>query len=217
MSLLTKLRCLITAGQGVTGSNIQVDVLDDPIKMFGQWFEQAKEAGIVLPESVTVATASQSGIPSARVVLLKSFDDSGFTFYTNYNSRKGQELVENPQAAMVFHWNILQRQVRIEGRVERVSEAESLEYFHSRPRGSQIGAWASYQSQEIESREVLAQKSAELEKKYAGKDIPLPPFWGGFKVIPTHIELWQGRADRLHDRYYFTQTGNGWQRTLLSP
>lgn len=217
MSFFTKLRCLITAGQGVAGSNIKVDVLDDPIAMFGDWFEQAKQVGIVLPESLTIATASKTGMPSARVVLLKSFDQSGFTFFTNYNSRKGKELTENPQAAMVFHWNILQRQVRIEGTIERVSEAESLEYFHSRARGSQIGAWASYQSSEIDSREVLADKVKELEAKYKGQDIPLPPFWGGFKLVPTHMELWQGRADRLHDRYYFTKTNDGWQRSRLAP
>lgn len=217
MSFFNKLRCLITAGQGVTGSNIKVDVLDNPIAMFGDWFSQAKDSGIILPESLTLATATKEGMPSARVVLLKSFDDSGFTFFTNYNSRKGQELCDNPQAAMVFHWNILQRQVRIEGRIERVSEEESLAYFHSRPRGSQIGAWASYQSSEIDSRDVLSDKVKELEAKYQGKEIPLPPFWGGFKLIPTHMELWQGRSDRLHDRYYFTQTDSGWQRSRLAP
>ena len=217
MSFYTKLRLLVTAGQGSTGSNIKVDVLDDPIAMFGDWFSQAKETGIVLPESLTLATATKSGMPSARVVLLKSFDSSGFTFFTNYNSRKGKELSENPQAAMVFHWNILQRQVRIEGSIERVCEQESLEYFHSRPRGSQIGAWASYQSSEITCREILADKVKELDAQYKGKEIPLPPFWGGFKLVPTHMELWQGRADRLHDRYYFTQTSDGWQRTRLAP
>lgn len=217
MSFFNKLRCLITAGQGVTGSNIKVDVLDNPIAMFGDWFSQAKDSGIILPESLTLATATKEGMPSARVVLLKSFDDSGFTFFTNYNSRKGQELCDNPQAAMVFHWNILQRQVRIEGSIERVSEEESLAYFHSRPRGSQIGAWASYQSSEIDSRDVLSDKVKALEAKYQGKEIPLPPFWGGFKLIPTHMELWQGRSDRLHDRYYFTQTDSGWQRSRLAP
>jgi len=217
MSFFTKLRCLITAGQGVAGSNIKVNVLDNPIAMFDDWFEQAKAAGIVLPESLTLATATSDGMPSARVVLLKSFDQSGFTFFTNYNSRKGHELTQNPQAAMVFHWNILQRQVRIEGRIERVSEDESLAYFHSRPRGSQIGAWASYQSSEIECRELLADKVKELDEKYKGQQIPLPPFWGGFKLIPTHMELWQGRADRLHDRYYFTKHNESWQRSRLAP
>lgn len=218
MSFFTKLRCLITAGQGVAGSNISVDVLDDPIAMFDDWFKQAKEAGIILPESLTLASASTTGMPSARVVLLKSFDQTGFTFFTNYNSRKGQELTDNPQAAMVFHWNILQRQVRIEGKIERVSEAESLAYFHSRPRGSQLGAWASYQSREIDSREILADKVKALETKYQGQEIPLPPFWGGFKLVPSHMELWQGRADRLHDRYYFSKDdANNWQRTRLAP
>jgi len=221
MSFLTKLRCLITAGQGVTGSNINVDVLDDPIMMFSQWFEQAKNAGIVLPESLTLATATADGKPSARVVLLKSFDESGFVFFTNYGSRKGQELTNNPYAAMVFHWNILQRQVRIEGSIERVSEAESLAYFHSRPRGSQIGAWASHQSQEVDCRETLAAKAKEIEAKYAGQDIPLPPFWGGFKLTPHTIELWQGRADRMHDRHTFYKSSDEetstWTRKLLSP
>ncbi|NRA62126.1 MAG: pyridoxamine 5'-phosphate oxidase [Psychrobium sp.] len=217
MSFFNKLRCLITAGQGVAGSNINVEVLDNPIAMFDDWFTQAKDAGIILPESLTLATASADGRPSARIVLLKSFDDSGFVFFTNYGSRKGQELTENPYAAMVFHWGILQRQVRIEGSIERVSEQESLAYFHSRPRGSQIGAWVSHQSREIDNREQLAAKSKELTNKYAGQEIPLPPFWGGFKLTPTHMELWQGRADRLHDRYYFTQTNEGWQRSLLAP
>lgn len=217
MSFLTKIRCLLTAGQGVTGSNIDVQVLDDPIAMFGQWFEQAKETGIVLPESLTLATATAEGKPSARVVLLKSYDKDGFVFFTNYGSRKGGELASNPHAAMVFHWNILQRQVRIEGTIERVSEQESLEYFHSRPRGSQIGAWASYQSQEIDNRESLAVKAKEIEAQYADQAIPLPPFWGGFKLTPHTMELWQGRADRLHDRYTFNKTDSGWTRKLLSP
>ncbi|NRA83765.1 MAG: pyridoxamine 5'-phosphate oxidase [Gammaproteobacteria bacterium] len=217
MSLLTKLRCLITAGQGVTGSNVDVDVLDDPIAMFEQWFKQAQESGIVLPESLTLATATAEGKPSARVVLLKSVDQDGFVFFTNYNSRKGNELTQNPHAAMVFHWNILQRQVRIEGTIARVSEQESLEYFHSRPRGSQIGAWASYQSQEITSRSALAEKVKQLDQQYSGQEIPLPPFWGGFRLKPNHIELWQGRSDRLHDRYCFDASADGWLRTLLSP
>jgi pyridoxamine 5'-phosphate oxidase len=185
--------------------------------MFAQWYEQAKNSGIVLPESMTVATATPQGRPSARVVLLKSFDQDGFVFFTNYNSRKGAELATNPYAAIVFHWNILQRQVRIEGEIERVTVQESLEYFHSRPRGSQISAWASYQSQPIDNRESLAAKVKELEHKYAGQEIPLPPFWGGFRVKPSHIELWQGRSDRLHDRYSFTASEMGWQRELLSP
>ena len=217
MSFLTKLRCLFTAGQGVTGSNVSVEVLDNPINMFAKWFEQAKDSGIILPESMTVATATADGRPSARVVLLKSFDQDGFVFFTNYNSRKGGELAQNPHAAIVFHWNILQRQVRIEGAIEKVSEQESLAYFHSRPRGSQIGAWASHQSQVIESRETLAATVKQLEQQYAGQEIPLPPFWGGFRVKPSHIELWQGRSDRLHDRYSFNATSTGWQRELLAP
>ncbi|NRA55524.1 MAG: pyridoxamine 5'-phosphate oxidase [Gammaproteobacteria bacterium] len=217
MSFLTKLRCLFTAGQGVTGSNVSVEVLDNPINMFAKWFEQAKDSGIILPESMTVATATADGRPSARVVLLKSFDQDGFVFFTNYNSRKGGELAQNPHAAIVFHWNILQRQVRIEGAIEKVSEQESLAYFHSRPRGSQIGAWASHQSQVIESRETLAATVKQLEQQYAGQEIPLPPFWGGFRVKPSHIELWQGRSDRLHDRYSFNASSTGWQRELLAP
>ena len=151
------------------------------------------------------------------MVLLKSVDQDGFVFFTNYNSRKGNELTQNPHAAMVFHWNILQRQVRIEGTIARVSEQESLEYFHSRPRGSQIGAWASYQSQEITSRSALAEKVKQLDQQYSGQEIPLPPFWGGFRLKPNHIELWQGRSDRLHDRYCFDASADGWLRTLLSP
>ena len=199
------------------GSNVKVNVADDPITMFGEWFDNAKASGIILPESMTVASASKEGRPSARVVLLKSFDEKGFVFYTNYESRKGSELLENPFASLVFHWNILQRQVRIEGRVEKVSEEESLAYFHSRPRGSQIGAWASKQSEEISERSLLERQVKEIEQRFGDGEIPLPPFWGGFRVVPDRIELWQGRADRLHDRYCFTATEDGWRMGRLSP
>ena len=199
------------------GSNVKVNVADNPITMFGEWFEDAKASGIILPESMTVATASKDGRPSARVVLLKSFDEQGFVFFTNYESRKGRELLDNPYASLVFHWNILQRQVRIEGRVEKVSEEESLAYFHSRPRGSQIGAWASKQSEEISERSLLERQVKEIEQRFGDGEIPLPPFWGGFRVVPERIELWQGRADRLHDRYCFSVAEDGWRLGRLSP
>lgn len=219
MSILSKIRCFLTVGQGVTGSSTQVNLLDNPVQMFDSWFDQAKRSGLLLPESMTVASASLDSKPSARIVLLKSFDRHGFVFFTNYSSRKGGELVENPQAALLFHWAVLQRQVRIEGRVEKVSQAESLAYFQSRPRGSQIGAWASYQSSLISDRSVLNQAVKEMERRYEGKSIPLPPFWGGFRVIPEHMEFWQGRTDRLHDRFVFDRkdADGQWELSRLSP
>jgi len=151
------------------------------------------------------------------MVLLKEVDQQGFVFFTNYNSRKSLELQENPFAALLFHWNMLQRQVRIEGRIERISEQESADYFHSRGRGSQIGAWASHQSDELESREVLAARVKMFEEKFKGKEIPLPEFWGGYRVVPDRIEFWQGKADRLHDRFIYQPNEKSWDITRLNP
>jgi len=190
----------------------------NPFKQFQIWFDQALAAQLPEPNAMTVATVTKSGNPRARVVLLKNFDERGFVFYTNYHSHKGQELADNPQAAIAFWWAELERQVRIEGRVLKVSDRESDEYFHSRPFNSRLGAWASEQSQVIESREVLEQRLQDLKTKYENQDIPRPPHWGGFRVIPTAIEFWQGRPSRLHDRLlYSLLDDSSWQIERLSP
>ena len=190
----------------------------DPIRQFEAWFRQAEAANLPEPNAMTLATATPDGQPSARVVLLKAFDDRGFTFFTNYESRKGRELSANPRAALLFYWPILQRQVRIEGTVERVSEAESDAYFHSRPLGSRLGACASPQSEVIASRDELEQRVRELSERYAAGDVPRPPHWGGYRVRPEVIEFWQGRPDRLHDRLRYRRDSSGrWRLERLSP
>ena len=202
----------------------QLVVLDErsvsssPIKQFQLWFGEAVKAKFYLAEAMTLATASKDGKPSARLVLLKQVDEQGFVFYTNYDSRKGVELIENPFAALVFHWAELHRQVRIEGKVEKVSAKESEEYFHSRPRESQIGAWASPQSHIVSGRNELEQQFETLIKKFEGKPVPLPEHWGGFRMKPTTIEFWQGRASRLHDRIVYELQSNGsWTIKRLAP
>ncbi|RJG48639.1 pyridoxamine 5'-phosphate oxidase [Motilimonas pumila] len=217
MSLLTKLKCAFTLGQGVLIDMPELQPTDDPIEFFNGWLKVAEESGIILPESMSVASCTPEGKPSSRMVLLKEVDSRGFVFYTNYGSRKAQQLDANPHCALLFHWNILQRQVRIEGRLERVSQAESEAYFHSRGRGSQIGAWASHQSDVAQSRQELMDKVKHYEKEFAGKPIPLPEFWGGYRVIPERIEFWQGKADRLHDRFDYQKHGDGWQVVRLNP
>lgn len=166
---------------------------------------------------MTVATATSDGAPSARMMLLKGVDPGGFVFFTNYESRKGGELRANPRAALVFHWPILQRQVRVEGTVTRLSPAESEAYFRTRPRGSRIGAWASTQSAELPSRAELDRKVGEQERRFAGQEVPLPPFWGGYRLVPMTIEFWQGRLDRLHDRIRYTRSDAGWSVSRLYP
>lgn len=194
------------------------EVDPNPFIQFKKWFEQALAAQLPEPNAMTLATATPDGKPSARMVLLKDFDERGFVFFTNYNSRKGQELTANPQAALVFWWAELERQVRILGLVERVSEAESDYYFESRPANSRLGAWASEQSEVIPSREFLEQRMQELQIKYENQEIPRPPYWGGFRVIPNEIEFWQGRSSRLHDRLLYTSLEDGnWQIERLSP
>lgn len=167
---------------------------------------------------MTLATATPEGMPSARIVLLRGFDERGFSFYTNYEGRKGGELSSNPRAALVFYWGALERQVRVEGSVSKLSEEESDEYFGSRPRGSRIGAWASEQSRVLEKRELLERRVAELEREYPGEEIPRPPFWGGFRVSHERVEFWQGRESRLHDRLlYERRSDGGWGIVRLQP
>jgi pyridoxamine 5'-phosphate oxidase len=190
---------------------------DDPFERFRAWFREAEQAGVQVPEAMTLATASSDGAPSARMVLLKGSDENGFVFYTGYGSRKAGELEENPRAALVIYWQRLGKQVRVEGSVERVSEAESATYFATRPRGSQLAAWASQQSHPLESREELERRYAELEREYEGRGIPLPPHWGGYRLRPDAIEFWEHRENRLHDRVRYTRAREGWKRELLAP
>ncbi|HZC06274.1 MAG TPA: pyridoxamine 5'-phosphate oxidase [Ktedonobacterales bacterium] len=190
----------------------------NPIRQFQAWFDAAVAANHPEPNAMTVATATSDGTPSARMTLLKGLDERGFVFYTNYDSRKGAELAANPRAALVFFWVLLERQVRVEGHVERVSAEESDTYFHSRPEGSQLGAWASAQSQVIASRADLEQTYRQLEQTYAGREVPRPPHWGGFRIVPERIEFWQGRASRLHDRLRYTREPSGvWRIERLAP
>ncbi|MEP6742961.1 MAG: pyridoxamine 5'-phosphate oxidase [bacterium] len=190
----------------------------DPIILFRNWFNAAVASGSRLPESMTLATATQDGKPSARVVLLKSVDADGFVFYTNYRSAKAKELEDNPQAALVFYWVGLDRQVRVEGRVVRVSAAESDEYFKTRPRESQLGALASPQSEVIESREVLEQHLRELEDEFRDREVERPAHWGGYRLKPERIEFWENRPGRLHDRIaYDLQSDGSWSISRLAP
>lgn len=196
----------------------ETDAHQNPIIQFGVWFKQAIDAQVLEPNAMTLATASSNCLPQARIVLLKEFDEKGFVFYSNYDSQKGLALLQNPHAALVFFWGDLERQVRIEGVVERVSEAESEAYFKIRPRGSQLGALVSPQSTVIANRQFLEDSLEKLEKKYNDKDIPKPKQWGGFRVIPNKIEFWQGRRNRLHDRIVYThQKDDSWKKSRLAP
>ena len=193
------------------------DVSPDPIAQFARWFAEAQAAEVEEPNAMVLATAASDGTPSARVVLLKGFDERGFLFFTDYRSRKGAELEANPRAALVLHWSELERQVRITGDVTRTSAEESEAYYRSRPMGSRLGAWVSHQSQTIPSRGVLEGGLREVERRFAGGDVPLPPYWGGYRVKPGAIEFWQGRPNRLHDRIGYERDGGGWKITRLAP
>ena len=195
----------------------EADVDPNPIKQFQRWLDDAIAAELPEPNAMTLATASRAGIPSARVVLLKGLDERGFVFYTNYASRKGQELADNPYAALVFLWTVLERQVRIEGRVETITGAETDAYFQSRPLASRLGAWASDQSCVIPDRAVLEQRFADLKTTYADEKVPRPPHWGGYRVIPGQIEFWQGRTSRLHDRLRYRLEHGNWCLDRLAP
>jgi len=194
------------------------DIAADPFTQFDHWWNDAVKSELDEINAMTLATATLSGIPAARIVLLKSVTDAGFVFFTNYSSHKGKELDENPQACLVFFWKELERQVRITGRVEKVTAAESDEYFHSRPAGSRVGAWASPQSSVIRSREVIENNIVKIEEQFAGTEITRPPHWGGYIVIPSVIEFWQGRTNRLHDRLQYSKMQDGsWKIERLAP
>ncbi len=193
------------------------DVDPDPIIQFGRWFDEAVTAEVLEPNAMCLATATPDAYPSARIVLLKGYDARGFVFYTDYRSRKGQELADNPAASLCFFWPELERQVRIAGAVQRVSRAESDTYFQSRPVGSRIGAWTSVQSSTLASREALESALADNEARFADGVVPLPDHWGGFRVLPDEIEFWQGRGSRLHDRIAFRKSAGAWVRSRLSP
>jgi pyridoxamine 5'-phosphate oxidase len=197
----------------------EADADPDPLRQFAAWFEQATHAGLAMPEAAAVATATPDGKPSVRMVLVKRFDEHGFVFFTNYESRKGLELVANPRAAILFHWEPLGRQVRIEGPAERTTPGESARYARSRPRGSQLSAMASPQSRAVASRDVLERRVAELAAQYEGRELPVPLGWGGFRIVPESFEFWQHRSDRLHDRLRYTHVGPGgaWHLERLAP
>ncbi len=192
-------------------------VSENPLEQFKIWMNDVIKANITEPTAMTVATAGKDGIPSARTVLLKDYNEKGFVFFTNYESLKASDLEENPRAAILFYWRNLQRQIRISGKVEKVSFKESEKYFKSRPIGSRIGAWASKQSSQIPNREYLEKLVKELEEKFKNDDVPLPPFWGGYRVIPEKFEFWQGRENRLHDRIIYLKEGADWKIARLAP
>ncbi|MCA6462526.1 MAG: pyridoxamine 5'-phosphate oxidase [Chitinophagaceae bacterium] len=196
----------------------EAGVAADPIQQFGIWWQEALQSEIVEVNAMTLATANEQGVPSARIVLLKGYDERGFVFFSNYESKKAGDLQVNPMASLVFFWKELERQVRISGRVEKVTELESDQYFQSRPEGSRIGAWASPQSTVISSRQVIEEKVEALQASFAGKEIPRPLHWGGYRVVPSSIEFWQGRSSRLHDRIQYTlQSDDNWVIERLAP
>jgi len=217
MTLLEKLRCLFTFGQGVALPLPEIALDSDPYSLFSLWFNDANKSGVLLPEAMSVSTCDSHGQPSSRMVLLKDFDQDGFVFYTNYESRKSQELINNNKVALLFHWGVLQRQVRIEGTVEKVPTQQSADYFHSRDRDSQLGAWASKQSKKLNKPNELKERMTYFQDKFPTGEVPHPDFWGGWRIKPTYIEFWQGRSSRLHDRVCFNKTDAGWANHKLHP
>ena len=218
MSLMSSLKAVLTLGRGVVAGLPDAAPDADPVELFRAWFAAAAEAGILLPESVALATATPQAVPSIRMVLLKGVDEHGFVFFTNYGSQKARELDANPVAALCFHWAVLQRQVRVSGPVERTSREESEAYFATRPLGSRIGAWASAQSRPLADRAELEGRVRDYTERFGDGSVPLPPFWGGYRLRPRRIEFWQGRMDRLHDRLVFTRgTDGSWSTERLYP
>lgn len=193
------------------------DLDADPVRQFEKWYGEAADDGVGVPNAMSLATASSEGVPTVRTVLLKFYDAEGFVFFTNYGSTKAKQIDENPNAALLFPWIQQGRQVIVHGSVARVSTAESLNYFLSRPRGSQVGAWASSQSQVIGSRQVLEKAFSQMMEKFRNREVPLPDFWGGYRVTPRMIEFWQGRKNRLHDRFQYHRAGDGWDIRRVSP
>jgi pyridoxamine 5'-phosphate oxidase len=193
------------------------DLDPDPLAQFGRWLSEAVAADLLEPTAMTLATADRQGNVSARMVLLKGYGPEGFVFYTNFASRKAAQLAVNPRAALVFYWAQLERQVRVEGSVEKLPREASETYFRSRPRGSQLGAWASPQSQPLLDRQELIGRAAAAEERFAGREVPLPDHWGGYRLRPSALELWQGRPDRLHDRFRYDLEGDGWRLERLAP
>ncbi|MFY0608472.1 MAG: pyridoxamine 5'-phosphate oxidase [Cyclobacteriaceae bacterium] len=209
---------LTSLRQEYTKAQLDIEsVLDSPFEQFQQWFEQAKNVGMLEPNAMVVGTSDRSGLVTQRTVLLKAFDSSGFVFYTNYKSKKASQINENPNVSLLFPWYELERQVAITGVAEKISTTESMKYFLSRPFGSQLGAWVSHQSQVITSRSILEQKLHEMKEKYKNGQLPVPDFWGGYKVVPKTIEFWQGRSSRLHDRIFYEKQNNSWVKKRLSP
>ncbi|WP_367873736.1 pyridoxamine 5'-phosphate oxidase [Luteolibacter sp. Populi] len=204
--------------QEYTGRGLQREDLEaDPMRQFEGWFKQATELGLHEPNAMSLGTADAAGRPLLRTVLLKHFDAAGFVFYTNYGSRKARHMAENPQVSLLFPWIVLERQVIVQGRVEKTTAEETAHYFHLRPRDSQLGAWVSEQSAVIESRQVLTEKLAELTARVGGGEVPVPPFWGGYRVVPETVEFWQGGPARLHDRFFYERKAEGWSLERLSP
>ena len=195
----------------------RASLLSSPFEQFELWFRQAQQAQLAEPNAMSLATASGQAVPALRTVLLKYFDDNGFVFFTNYSSNKARDISTNPQVALMFPWVALERQVVIQGRAEKISSAESLRYFISRPPGSQLGAWVSHQSSVITGRKVLEMKLAQMQQKFRDGKIPLPDFWGGYRVVPEKIEFWQGRPSRLHDRFLYSRQAGEWHIDRLAP
>jgi pyridoxamine 5'-phosphate oxidase len=217
MSLKSSIRTIVTLGKGVVQGIPEANDRRDPVELFQEWYHAARESGILLPESMALATATPEGLPSVRMVLLKGVDARGFVFYTNYGSRKALELDANPRAALCFYWDATGDQVRVEGDVERVSAAESDAYFASRGRGSQLAAWASRQSAPLQSRKDLVTEYLHFKGRFARRPVPRPDFWGGYRLRPQRLEFWSSRAHRLHDRTFYERDGDGWTSGRLYP
>ena len=217
MSLKSTVKTVLTLGQGVATGIPEAAEDANPLQLFREWLSVAEESGVHEANAIALATASPEGVPSVRMVLLKGVDEHGFVFYTNYESRKAGELEANPRTGFCIHWPVLERQIRVTGAVSRVSEEESFAYFDSRGRGSRIGAWASKQSRPLPERSELEGRVREMKERFGNGPVPLPPFWGGYRIVPDTIEFWQGRADRLHDRLVFTRTDGSWKTARLYP